>query len=114
MKTVYVAGAYTQGDTAVNVAAAIRAGNLLVQAGFAPFVPHLFHFMHMHQPAGYEAWMAIDFEWVGRCDALVRLPGVSPGADREVALALEKGIPVYYGVSEFLHETGAQRLAVGN
>jgi len=102
MKKVYVAGPYSSGDTAVNVAEAIKAGNRIVAAGHAPFVPHLCHFMHMLEPQHYEVWMKIDFAWVTACDALVRLPGDSPGADREVALALKNNIPVYFGVDEFL------------
>jgi hypothetical protein len=29
------------------------------------------------------------------CDAVLRLPGVSTGADQDVALARERGLPVY-------------------
>jgi hypothetical protein len=40
--------------------------------------------------------------WVSVADAVLRLPGTSPGADREVALALSLGIPVYYDIEEML------------
>jgi len=30
------------------------------------------------------------------CDAVLRLPGSSKGADNDVELAMERGIPVYY------------------
>lgn len=35
-----------------------------------------------------------------RCDAVFRLPGESRGADQDVALARDRGIPVYYNLGE--------------
>ncbi|WP_299537406.1 DUF4406 domain-containing protein [uncultured Streptomyces sp.] len=35
-----------------------------------------------------------------RCDAVLRLPGDSAGADQDVALARRRGLPVYYDVAE--------------
>jgi len=35
-----------------------------------------------------------------RCDAVLRLPGESRGADQDVAIARERGIPVYTDISE--------------
>jgi hypothetical protein len=37
---------------------------------------------------------------LAHCDAVLRLPGESTGADRDVAIAAERGIPVYYDVEE--------------
>lgn len=102
MKRVYVAGPYTKGDVAANVRAACQAGLEIVKAGHAPFVPHLCHFMHYLEPQRYEVWMAQDFEWVKACHALLRLPGESSGADREVALALQCGIRVYRDLNALL------------
>lgn len=34
------------------------------------------------------------------CDAVLRLPGTSRGADQDVEIALERGIPVYYSLDE--------------
>jgi hypothetical protein len=34
------------------------------------------------------------------CDAVLRLPGASTGADRDVAIARERGLPVYASVEE--------------
>jgi hypothetical protein len=34
------------------------------------------------------------------CDAVLRLPGESRGADQDVAIALERGIPVYTEVEQ--------------
>jgi hypothetical protein len=35
-----------------------------------------------------------------RCDAVLRLPGASKGADNDVRLARERGLPVFFGVEE--------------
>lgn len=37
---------------------------------------------------------------IERCDAILRLPGESKGADNDVRLAKERGIPVYYQLNE--------------
>lgn len=35
-----------------------------------------------------------------RCDAVLRLPGDSTGADQDVAIAESRGLPVYYDIAE--------------
>ncbi|MFB7944764.1 DUF4406 domain-containing protein [Kitasatospora phosalacinea] len=37
---------------------------------------------------------------LARCDAVLRLPGESTGADLDVATARRRGLPVYHDVSE--------------
>jgi hypothetical protein len=37
-----------------------------------------------------------------RCDAVLRLRGESTGADLDVAIAQERGLPVYYSLDEAL------------
>ncbi|MER7432565.1 hypothetical protein [Nonomuraea rubra] len=34
------------------------------------------------------------------CDAVLRLPGASTGADEDVRIATERGLPVYYRVED--------------
>jgi hypothetical protein len=34
------------------------------------------------------------------CDGVLRLPGESTGADQDVAIAHERGLPVYYSVED--------------
>lgn len=98
---VYVAGPLTGPDAFSHVRRAVQAGESLRQAGFVPFVPHLLVLHEMIVPhVGYEDYMAMDFAWIERCDALLRLPGPSKGSDREVAFALSKGIPVFYSVED--------------
>lgn len=100
MKTVYIASPYTKGDVAVNVRESFLAADKLVELGFVPFPPLFCHFWHFLSPKTYEIWMMLDREWVLRCDALLRLPGESKGADEEVELALKNNIPVFYSIAQ--------------
>lgn len=101
-KKVYIAAPYTKGDVAINVRTAIEAGSRLWDLGFAPFIPHLTHFWHLVTPKPYEVWLTIDNEWLPVCDAFLRLPGPSSGADKEEALARSLGIPVFYDESSLV------------
>jgi hypothetical protein len=44
---------------------------------------------------------------IERCDAVLRLAGESKGADNDVRLAKERGIPVYYSIEELPLYDGA-------
>src|SRR5690348_6301118 len=92
---IYVAGPYTHGDVAVNVRNAYEMANRLADQGFAPFVPHGTHFWHMLFPRPYEFWLDLDNQFLPCCDAVLRLPGASNGADKEIMLAHNRGIPVF-------------------
>jgi Domain of unknown function (DUF4406) len=92
---VYIAGPYTTGDVAVNVRKAYEAANKLADLGFAPFVPHATHFWHMLFPRPYEFWLELDAEFLPSCNAVLRLPGASNGADGEVEQARQLSIPVF-------------------
>lgn len=37
---------------------------------------------------------------LSRCDAVLRLPGASKGADEDVRLARQRGLPVYFDLAE--------------
>ena len=37
---------------------------------------------------------------IERCDAILRIKGASTGADNDVKLAKERGIPVYYSIDD--------------
>jgi hypothetical protein len=92
---IYVAGPYTKGDVALNVRAAIEAADKLLKRGHVPYLPHLTHFWHLVCPGPYEQWIALDSAWIPFCEAIVRLPGESSGADGEVELAARLGMPVF-------------------
>ena len=100
MKTVFISAPYTAPDPCVNTRRSIDAAEELIAAGFVPFVPHLTHFWHTMTPHPYEFWMRFDLHWLEKCDAVLRLPGESSGADRETACAVGMGIPVFDSISE--------------
>lgn len=92
---VYVAGPYSKGDVMVNIREAMRMGQVLIDAGYVVFVPHLSAFQHLVDHRPYREWLDYDFRVILCCDAVLRLPGESPGADEEVAFAVRNGIPVH-------------------
>ena len=106
MKRIYICSPYTLGDAAINVKRQMDAADELITLGFAPFAPLMSHFQHMAHPRPYQDWMRLDREWLTVCHALLRLPGESKGADEEVALARELGIPVFYSVGELVEGMG--------
>ena len=99
---VYIAGPYTKGDVAQNVANAIEAGNAIAETGGCPFIPHLSHFWHMLYPHHWQFWMNQDLVWLRECDAVLRLPGQSTGADMETLEAERLGLPVFTSLTECL------------
>jgi len=102
MKTVYIASPYTKGDVAVNVKRQIDVASELIDKGLFPYWPEHAHFLHMVHPKSYETWMAQCLNFIPKCDCLLRLAGESEGADREVQFAKERGIPVFYSITEVL------------
>ena len=97
---VFISSPYTVGDQSDNVRVQMDVFKKLYDAGFMPFAPLLFHFQHIVHPMEYESWMEIDFAWLESCDFILRLPGESPGADREVKHAADNGIPIAYSIDE--------------
>lgn len=95
VKYIYIAGPYTHPDPVVNTRRAIEAGEILRSMGFVPFIPHLTHLWHLVKPHSIDYWYDFDIEWLKRCDGLIRLPGESVGADKEVEIARIMGIPIF-------------------
>jgi len=93
---VYLASPYTMGDTAKNVKAQIDATNDLYLLGFNVFSPLVgTHFQHMVYPKDYNFWLSLDYEWISVCDCVLRLEGISEGADLEVEHAKRIGKKVF-------------------
>ncbi len=97
---VYIAGPYSKGDVALNVRTAVLAAEELCRRGHTPYVPHLTHLWHLISPHDIGFWYAYDMVWLKECDALLRLPGESIGADTEISMALSLGLKVYNRVEE--------------
>jgi len=92
---IYIAGPYTRGDVAENVHNAIMAAEEIVKLGHIPYIPHLTHFWHLMAQHDIDFWYEYDLVWLTFCDALVRLPGDSHGADEEVETAESLGKPIF-------------------
>lgn len=98
---VYVAGPIS-GDPWGCVRQAVRAWEELRAVGAVPFLPQLSVLHAMVDDPGYEAFLAYDLDVIRNAAAVHRLPGVSPGADREVAFARELGIPVFHELDDLI------------
>lgn len=105
MLVIYISSAYTLGDIAENVRAQLDASDTLIELGFCPIAPLLSHYQQIYKPRSWYEWMDVDMELVSRCDALLRLPGKSTGADTEVSLAKKLKIPVYYDIGHMKSDT---------
>jgi hypothetical protein len=105
-KHIYVASPYTNVDRKIvetNVAISMNAVEELWRAGFIPFMALGSHYYELnHYSHSHEDWMDFDIAWLSKCDALLRLPGNSKGADKEVTFATEHGIPVFYSIDTLL------------
>ena len=105
---VYVAGPYSHGSQLLHVRAAILAGMQIQQTGHAAYVPHYGHFADLVLPHAYEWWMMTDLGALACCDWLVRLPGHSPGADREQERAQVLGMPIFLSLEACLAALGQE------
>lgn len=116
---IYIAGPISKGDLAHNINQATDAFKELALLGFAPLCPQWSCFSTgalraatsgavyaMGTVGGcglaHQHWIDIDLEFVGRSDAVLRLPGESTGADIEVRHATAKGIPVFTSIKELV------------
>lgn len=100
---VYVAGplrAQTKRGRVENIRRAIAAGNEVMKRGHLAFIPHLSHWQNALTPQPFAFWIGLDLLWIERCDALLRLPGASAGADMEMNYARTIGKLVLRSIKE--------------
>ena len=95
---IYIASPYTQGDPLANVRRQIDAAEQLATKGHVPILPLLSHFWDEVYPHPWEFWIAQCLQLLPMADAVLRLDGVSVGADIEVREAKNIGLPIYYGI----------------
>lgn len=99
---VFIAGPMsTSGEPGPNLHAAASAAADLLYLGFTPFIPHVTWILHAIRPdIAVKTWQQWDRRWLQRCDCLLRLPGRSDGADREVIEMRKLERPVFSDVEE--------------
>lgn len=101
---IYIAGPYSHPDPVANTHAAVRHGLMLRESyDVAVIIPHLSLVAQLVGPRNDEFWYNLDLDVLAHCDGLVRIPGASRGADREVIVADELGIPVFH-ISDGYHQ----------
>lgn len=100
MKAVYISSPYTIGNKRENVGRQFAVAEKLVDLGFLPYPPLYTHFWEIISSHSKDYWMKLDFEWILRCDYVLRLSGESYGSDAEVEFAKDNGIPVFYSLEE--------------
>ncbi len=91
---VYVSGPIA-GDPFGCVRAALPAFHWLRANDYTPIVPQFSVIAEMVEHVPYESWLAYDFDLIRHCHAMLRLPGVSPGANREEMCAAGLGLPIW-------------------
>lgn len=96
---IYISGPYSTNQVE-GTRNAIIAAEQVRKNGHLPFVPHLSLLWDLVCPSPYEEWMNYDMEWLEQCDAILRLPGESNGADIEVQMAVALGKIVYTNIEE--------------
>ena len=102
---VYVAGPYIRPDPVENTHKTIQVAETLHASGLVTaYVPHLSLLWHLVAPHDAEHWYDYDLAILARCDALLRIPGESTGADNEVKFAQDEHhpIPVFYDIDALL------------
>jgi hypothetical protein len=112
--TILVAGPYRSGTgddperMRANLRALEAAALVLFRAGHLPLIGEWLALPLLDaagsQQIGGALWDEIVYpvahRLLERCDAVLRLPGASQGADNDVRLARERGIPVYHRLDE--------------
>jgi len=89
----YIAGPYTRPDPVENTHRACRVATAIYeQTVWVPMLPHISLAWHLVTPRPVEFWYALDLHHLAVCQAIVRLPGDSTGADAEMQFAEGLGI----------------------
>lgn len=93
MQHLYLAGPYTRPDPIINTHAALQVATILFERKlYVPHIPHLTLLWHMVTPRPIAFWYDLDEHHLMRCEAFVRLPGESTGADLEAEAANRLGL----------------------
>lgn len=102
-KLIYLAGPITNGGEKYNWAAIRHAEEVAVTLearGYAVHCPQSSARWPGADTIPWQSWVESGKAWVKVCDAVLRLPGESMGADLEVDYADAKGIPVVGSIED--------------
>ena len=91
----YVAAPYTRPEPVSNTHFVYQVASAIYEnTDWCPVVPHSSLLWHLVAPRAEEYWYTYDLHLLRGCDAIVRLPGDSPGADNEIEFARANGIKI--------------------
>jgi len=100
---IYIAGplgasSKNYGKIIENITRAVKVSDVIFSLGHECFIPHLMWFSHelIGWPVDEIKAMEYRLKLVKRSDALIRLPGESNGADKEVAEIAGQNKPLIY------------------
>jgi hypothetical protein len=112
---IYVAGPYSpvevEGNNKIVVAArnvnrAIEIAIELIKKGHNPFVPHLNHYISIHEGCPLNVpWYKLDYSFVDHWAEGLFYIGHSYGADLELARAKKLGLKIFYSLEEVPNES---------
>lgn len=109
---VYIAGPYTNPDPGANTHQMAKDWDRIQSfVGDAAVIinPLWSHLQHLIVPRPYQFWIDYDLNLIRMLAAngpgfVYRIPGESTGADGEVGLARELGVPIVYSDEELFRE----------
>jgi hypothetical protein len=102
IKFVYVAAPYNS-NPIHNTWQSMIYANQLVDLGLIPIVPHISSMLwNLHTPRPEAFWYQYTMELMRLCDAVVRFPGESKGAEAEIREAETMGILVFYNIKDLV------------
>ena len=78
---VYIASPYTNGNKIKNVERQFDVSEELMNRGYAPFVPLLYHFQHVYKERNEEDWIDLVLEYLGVCDLVIRIVPIIDGEE---------------------------------
>lgn len=93
------------GTQPANLRNSLAVAKALLAMGFVPVIPHLFLLWEFHDPEITEDdFMSMCLSHLSTCHVVVRVRGISPGADIETAYASAHNIPVISLVGATIEE----------
>jgi len=102
---IYVAGKYSA-DNVIEVLHNIREGTKvsakLIKMGHSPFCPFLDHQFSFYEDISVPEYYKYSIDFLKVCEAMLVLKGyeTSKGTLKEIEIAEEMGIPIYYSLEE--------------
>lgn len=115
MKRVYVAGLYSRNadgsvagviDVLRNIRNGQKAALDIWRKGFSPFCPWLDYQFSLldDEPIEIEMYRRYSMDWLEVSDAVVVISGagIGSGVDAEIKYSEELGIPVFFGMENFM------------